>query len=420
MSWQDRLREAAYTSPSGVRIPFMFEDVERAATARGTMFEFPGVKGGYGQRTGEGPRRFPLRVFFSGSDCDLQSDAFFDLLLEDGVGKLEHPRYGTHDVVTLGDITQRDDLKTAANQSVVEVTLWRTTGAVYPAVGLDLPSTLNLALLNFNSISGAQFGRVMNLRSALARARAATSTLNMVATVRSQLRRIATTTRASMTSFTAATGAITGAMDLLIGQPLQLASLLLDLVQAPARALERIKDRLEAYRGLAQSLIARFSALGGTTGGAVESDAIAALNDFNEADLLVCGCVAASALACLETEFSTKGEALESAEELLSQLEVAVAWRDSRGAEFGQVDTGESYQALQELVALTAGYLVQVSFTLLPERRVVLDRARSVIDLCAELYGEVDGKLDYLIATNNLSGDEILELPTGGTVVYYV
>jgi hypothetical protein len=349
------------------------------------MFEFPDVKGGYGQRTGEGPRRFPLRVFFSGDDCDIQADAFFDLLLEDGIGKLEHPRYGTHDVVTLGDITQRDDLKSAANQSVVEVTLWRTTGAVYPAVGLDLPSTLNLALLSFNSISAGRFGQVMNLRSALARARAATSTLSMVSRMSSKLRRIAASTRGSLMRFTSATGAITGAMNLLIGQPLQLASLLLDVVQAPARSLARIKDRLEAYRDLAQSLIDRFSALGWTTGGSVESDATAALNDFNETDLLVCGCVSAAALSCAENTFTTKAEALESAEALLAQLDAAVAWRDSRGAEFGQVDTGESYQALQELVALTAGYLVQVSFTLLPERRVVLDRPRTIVDLCAEL-----------------------------------
>lgn len=84
------------------------------------------------------------------------------------------------------------------------------------------------------------------------------------------------------------------------------------------------------------------------------------------------------------------------------------------------VDTGEAYQALQQSTALAAGYLVGLSFTLAQERRVTLDRARTIVDLAAELYGTVDDTLDFLIDTNDLSGDEIIELPAGRTVVYYV
>ena len=53
-------------------------------------------------------------------------------------------------------------------------------------------------------------------------------------------------------------------------------------------------------------------------------------------------------------------------------------------------------------------------------RRVVLDRNRTIIDLAAELYGSVDDQLDFLINSNNLTGSEILELPRGREIVYYV
>jgi hypothetical protein len=104
-----------------------------------------------------------------------------------------------------------------------------------------------------------------------------------------------------------------------------------------------------------------------------------------------------------------------------------VAWRDQaftdvQAIEFGGagvVDTGEAYQALQQAVALTAGFLIQVSFTLAAERRIVLDRDRTIIDVAAELYGSVDDRLDFLINTNNLSGDDILELKRGRSLVYY-
>ncbi len=53
------------------------------------------------------------------------------------------------------------------------------------------------------------------------------------------------------------------------------------------------------------------------------------------------------------------------------------------------------------------------------ERSIVLDRDRTILDLCAELYDEVDEKLDLIIDTNNLSGDEVFELKAGRRIVYY-
>ena len=54
------------------------------------------------------------------------------------------------------------------------------------------------------------------------------------------------------------------------------------------------------------------------------------------------------------------------------------------------------------------------------ERSITLDRARTIIDLCGELYGSVDDNLDFAINSNGLTGSEILELPRGFDFVYYV
>jgi len=84
------------------------------------------------------------------------------------------------------------------------------------------------------------------------------------------------------------------------------------------------------------------------------------------------------------------------------------------------IDTGELYDPLQQAVALTAGFLVQVSFTLRQERTRILEKDRTVHDLVAELYGRVDEELDFFINSNALTGSEILELPKGKEIVYYV
>ncbi len=92
MTWEDRLREAAYTGPSsGTRQLFDFEDVSREYDARGTAWEFPGVNEAYVQRTGFGSREYPLRCFFAGPNHDLEATAFETLLWEEGVGRARAP-----------------------------------------------------------------------------------------------------------------------------------------------------------------------------------------------------------------------------------------------------------------------------------------------------------------------------------------
>ncbi len=68
---------------------------------------------------------------------------------------------------------------------------------------------------------------------------------------------------------------------------------------------------------------------------------------------------------------------------------------------------------------MVAGYLVDISFDLRIEKVVTITRDRTIIDLCGEYYSEVDSVLDFFIETNNLSGDEHIELKAGREIVYY-
>ena len=136
MSWIDRLKAAAYTPPSGTRIEFDFVDVSQNITKQTAAFEFTDSDGTYVQSNGASSRRFPVRAFFSGADHDTEAAEFMAALLENGTGLLEHPLYGTFDAVPFGDLSQRDDLATAANQSVFEITFYQTIGDIYPSAKL--------------------------------------------------------------------------------------------------------------------------------------------------------------------------------------------------------------------------------------------------------------------------------------------
>jgi prophage DNA circulation protein len=418
-TWEDRLQSAAYTSPSGTKIYFDFEDVSRVVSKRGTVWEFTDVNGGYVQDTGHGPRQYPLRCYFSGNKCDLIATAFEAALLEKGTGQLDHPLYGSFPAVPFGDIARRDDLKNAANQVVVEVTFFTTITNIYPSGQGDPLDEVLLALDGFDVAAAQQLADSTNLATVASKANAVASIRKLLKLVSSALTAASDATASVNREFRSAQSTVNYGLDVLIGQPLQLGLQLSNLITAPARALAGIESRLTGYANLAQSIFSSSAAAGALSGITLGSLRARLTNDARIADHFAMASVAGAVLSVTRNKFTTRPDAISAAASVMDHFDAVVAWRESIFGALDQVDTGESYQALQSAVSLVAGYLVEISFVLLPERRIVLDRARTIIDLASEIYGSVDDRLDFLIDSNGLSGSEILELPRGRSIVYY-
>lgn len=406
MAWTDRLRQAAYTSPSGVRIAFEYEDVRNAIDKKTTGFNFPDANGTFVQDTGHSGRRYPLRVIFWGADYDITANAFDALLLERGAGRLEHPIYGTVNVVPFGTITRRDDLKTAANQTIIEVTFWETIGIEYPASQTDPASNVLSAVDEYNAAVASQFAKDINLETEGLKETFKGTYNRLLGNVKSDLQSVANTQDDVRKQFDAITKSVDLGIDILVDDPLTLASQTTQLIQSPSRALTSIGARLNAYGNLTEDIV---SGNGASTP-----------NEFKTVDLYTSTYVTGAILSTVNNQFTTKPEALLAAESILTQMDAVTEWRDDNLQSLDLIDTGEAYQQLQEAVAIAAGFLVGISFSLKQERRIILDRARTIIDLAAEVYGSVDDQLDVLINTNDLSGSEILELPKGREIVYYI
>lgn len=443
MPWQRRLREAAYTSPSGTRFVFSYENVTRSFDKQTTAFDFPDVEGTLIQDFGRSGRRHPIRAIFWGDDCDLEADAFEDALAEPGVGKLEHPLYGRTDVVPFGAVNRRDDLKTAANQAIVQVVLWETILATFPTSQKDAASQVIASVNEYNDALAEQFAKNVDVSSTFEQISLKNSYEVLLDQAREALQPLADTQENVQKQFDAIVDSINSGIDVLIADPLTLAFQTAIMLQAPARALTAIGARLDAYGDLANSISGTSRPLNpaGEPGDTVIADgniattgtSSVAANEYFTKDMFASTAITGSILSVVNTVFETKTEALLAAEEVLLKFEDIVVWRDANYASLnatsgnelggdpqGTIDTGEAYQKLQEAVAFTAGFLVEISFTLKQERRIVLDRARTAIDLEAELYGTAGANLDFLIASNDLTGSEILELPRGREIVYYI
>ena len=411
MSWTERLKEAAYTSPSGTRYLFEYENVSTERSKNTTNFNFPDVNGTYVQESGSTGRSYPLRCIFWGEDYDLEAEAFDNALFETGIGRLEHPIYGTVDVVPIGNAVRRDDLKTAGNQAILEVTFMATIGLIYPSSQTDPASEVISAVDAFNTAEASEFEENIALNTEVKKATFKSKYNAFLNEVEGNLKVISDTAAEVQAEFKAISDSINRGIDVLVGQPLALAAQTSQLIQSPSRAFASISAKLDAYKNLANSLI---HTNGGST--SISPDSL----DFYTKDLFTSSHLTGSILSTVNTQFDTRVNALKAATEVLTQFDDINSWKDSNLTELGLIDSGSAYQQLQNAVALTAGFLVEISFTLKQERRIVLDRSRTIVDLAAELYGSIDDQLDFLIDSNDLSGLEILELPKGREIVYYV
>jgi hypothetical protein len=442
MTWETRLRQGAFTAKGKARLTFQCTQMVRDIPLRGTAHEFPGVNDAYVQRTGHGSRKYPLRCYFNGPNHDIEATLFEAAILSEGVGTLEHPRFGPVRVVAFGDVGRREDLVAEANQTVVEVTFWSTLEAIYPTADANPQNEIEAAIAGFNVAAAQQFANATKLASTASKAAEKATVRALLKDIGGALDGVSSSVASVRDAFGEAAETVNLGMDVLVGKPLVLAQQISNLIQAPARAIAGLESRLEGYGLMLDSI---FGSSAGTPSGRIDETTTLqtirnrVANDWHTADLFGLNALAGSVLTVTSQPldangrplrgpiFQTRSQAIAAAATLANQLTTLIETRDTQLDALAalpamgndQVDSGEAYQALRYGAALAIGNCVQLSFSLVPERSITIDRPRTIIDLCAQVYKTVDSRLDFMIETNKLTGAEILELPRGRKILYY-
>ena len=82
--------------------------------------------------------------------------------------------------------------------------------------------------------------------------------------------------------------------------------------------------------------------------------------------------------------------------------------------------SAESYISSWDIASITIKAGLEVSFSLPVKVSFFTNRARTILDLCYELYQNIDDDiLEYFIKTNGLTGEEIIMVPQGTEIIYY-
>ncbi len=419
MPWEDRIREAAYTGPSGVRQTFIFEDVSLEITKRTSAYDFPDADGTFVQDLGKTGRRYPLRCIFSGNDHDLEADSFMSLLGEKGLGVLEHPFYGPVNVVPFGVISRVDPLRSAANQTLITVAFWETIEVLFPTVQESPSDGVVSTLDEFNDAAALDYEADTDLTSVPKQVTALGRLRNLIDSTKARLQAVADVTTAVQKQFNAIFDSIATAIDVLILTPLTMIQQMVLLVQSPARAFARINARLDAYKNLADLTIKNVEGVFNIYSPDANNKNS---NDFHADDTFTAGYLSGAILSVVNNQFDTATQAIEAADQLVTQFEEWVDWRDQNYESLGEIDTGAAYQKMQKALSQAVGFLIQISFTLKQERSILITSAMTIIEFAAEFYGNIDDEtLNFIIDSNNLGGfPGILEIEAGTVMLYYV
>jgi hypothetical protein len=421
MSYRDRLRpNITLTSPDGNVFEALWRGSDRAQEKKLGIFNFPKVDGSIVQDLGVSSATYPMTIIFEGSDNDLESDRFFESLKESGVWQVVHPVHGLKMLQPLS-FTPADQPVTSGNVTEID-TEWIEPIQLDAAPSApELQAATAAQIKEVNSVSSDQFDQSTFTDTAAENGASKSAIESIVASVESHLEVLSdqsATIRAEMEAIKRDINEVLAVIPL---DAISLAGQIQELIQLPARAVEDVQARLDAYEAFADEISLSLTPEASRTEdyNTVAAQELAltavfgAVADISTTGDLISRPQAVQAIGANLELFSDATDTLDTTQEAFEDEFIDVQY-------FSQ---SQSYPDSSKLIALTVAYLLRSSFDLKAEKRFVLTRARNFVIVAIEEYGELgedDSNLDLFIDSNRLEGDEYMIISKGRELVVYV
>jgi len=430
LSYKDRLRTLRYTSPSGSPFDLRFTEVSRNRDKKAVVSEFPLQDQGGIQDLGQATPRYPITCFIDGPDYDREADRLWEALNESGPGELEHPRYGTLSVLPTS-VSQSESFTDGAGRATFEIDF-----VFSDEISLEYPRTQDLArgrvaaqadeaaasvvadvadpsIDDTGAVAGGLPGTPGGVSDssiddpgAIERLKAdVQSGIDSVVGAFDTVEGISDDVRTSIQS--AARG-ITSEIDSLVQAPQDLAESLLSLYRTPADVATDVEAKINGYGSIIDTIAASAEATTSRYGGILARLGLAQVN----------GAAVAAAQASASGESGTRLGAVNAALELRR-----IADRASEATEAIGVVAFESVRATRQALTDAINAAIESSLSLPVERVTVLESDTTPLNLAYDLYGvdaDVDEMADRIIEYNGIGGADILMIPAGTEVRWYV
>lgn len=412
--WVGRLQESKFVSLSGVDVPFVYLDLRALFPKKTAVFQSATGDGAYIQDNGLGGFRFPMMLMFTGGDHDVKANIAVQALLERGEGTLYHPIFGPITVIAGGEIEYVSNLVSEANQTSIIVEFFETTGL---QIG-NLPP-FDSVLDFFEEASADSFAEKLDLTDPADEANFTDRVQKTVGNIKVALSNISTGISDAQANIDDTADSISRGIDTLVGDPLMLARQMQRLIASPARIGTNLRSKLDAYGNLARSIF-------GSGDPKPTGYDFQAQNGFQLNVMTAANCLSSAAQAAADNDLTTKQELIDSAALLLQLADEFSTWKDGGFKAITDdtiisADTGDGWGDLYDLIGMAASNLIAQSFASATEYKITTDYEAAAADWCFQFYKSVKNDVLWKFAnSNNLGGDELLTIPYGRELVYYV
>lgn len=417
MAWDSDVIEAVYTAPSGKKFSFQYDSKLSSETdLKTTTFTFPERDGALVVPLGVGGRRFSFTCFFYGKRSKREADEFEAGLKERGYGELQHPLYGIHKVVPTGTISRNDDVVSGVGVSSVGITFSETIIDT-TTINSEVISTdaINEAAEEFEKKSAWEFSKDVSnatIKGAIWLSNMYREGISIATNV---LENIAKTEKSIYTKYSTIESELLSSIDNILNVTESVAIQTIKLLRLPGQTALNIGAKIEGYAQIVKAISHSFK----DNPFNVEN----AKNQWASTRLMLeslAVCAAGSiALDASKKGFKSREEAVTAANQVLAIYDSVIDFEEKNIKQDYFVETGEGFGLMRDIVSQSVQLVIQKSFSLPTRKIMVLGRARQIIELVYELYGNLD-KLDEFIIDNNINYNELEVIPMGREVAYYV
>lgn len=412
-AWVDRLKDAKYSSLSGIEFQFPFLDLSTFIPIKSASFQSVDGNGAYIQHNGIGGMRFPMLMILSGADNDIDAKTALQALTEPGDGTLYHPVFGPVNVGITGEIEQINAFVTAANQTSFVVEFLETTGLL-----IDELPPYDSALQNYLDSAAQSFADTVKTLDKADEIGLANKVKDAIGKVKQMTTRVSAGVAATQSAVDDTFDSINNAIDTLVKDPLMLARQVQNLCLTPARELALIKDKLEAYKNLAADIF------GLNPEPKPNTYDFEPLNNYAVDSLIVGTMAAGLSQLGYNNDFEYKKDLVFALDSASTTLDDYQEWADNGADVLGITNNSGDWIELANTVSISnAQILKQISKSreTLTEVKITTTYRRNTAAWCYELNGSIKPEvLTKFARENDLGGDEHFYIDAGRELVYYV
>ncbi len=419
--WRSRVRETIeLTSPEGTNFSAKWQSGPRDFDKKLGIFIYPKVKGNIVQDLDANSTRYSTKLFFEGEQNDKDASKFFVACRETGTWQITHPIHGFIELQLIS-VREINDPTKSGNLTAVEVQWIEPIDPLTLKSASELAAQLDEKIKDLNTNAAQQFADNLNQKSeAFSRAIESATTKATLITD--------TVTKPLFDSIDALDNAMTAIQQGINDVKTQttiltdsLAGQLQQLTQLPSLGIGDGDSKTKVYSDLVSGLTA------------VQPITIRqpeiARNEAAVAELCMVAAIGALAKVATVSTLITRAQAVQLAENITGVFDAVTTALDASQTDFASEDfvtqyfsQTQTFQTASDLIATANQYLLELAPSLKVEKRIILDRPRSPIEITITEYGTLgdnDENFDLFLETNELKKDQILMLDRGSEVVVY-